>query len=139
MVRQSVFDALVRMIAELDTLAPSFNFKAGDLEIRLFEGLRDMATQKELFETTMTEIMKSNPTMSPEEAYQETRYARASEERDHQTRKRSQNGSHRQADHSGSQEEPGQARRQPVQERQPRTEPGVQGSQSHLIGQEVIE
>lgn len=72
MVRESVFKALVRMIDELDRLAPAFGYEAGDLEIRLFEGLRDCATQKELFDTKMAAIWAANPSMSEEEAYAET-------------------------------------------------------------------
>ena len=70
--RKSVFLALERMIIELDQLAPFFGYTPGDLEIRVFEGLRDMATQKELFDTCLAGILKNNPEISQEAAYQET-------------------------------------------------------------------
>jgi len=70
--RKGVFECLTRMITELDRLAPLFGYEPGDLEIRLFEGLRDIATQKQLFDTTLESIMKNNPTMTHEEAYRET-------------------------------------------------------------------
>ena len=72
MVRKSVFEALMRMVQELDTLAPHFGYEAGDLEIKLFEGLRDIATQKELFDTKFAAIRAHNPHLSLEQAYIET-------------------------------------------------------------------
>jgi len=72
MVRQGVFDALGRMIDELDKLAPQFGYTAGELEIRLFEGLRDLETQKQLFDDLMEEIKTKNPHLTEQEVYQET-------------------------------------------------------------------
>jgi len=71
-VRASVADALVRMIAALDRCAPAFGYDPGELEIALFEGLRDLGTQKELFDTKMAAIMAADPTLSYEEAYRKT-------------------------------------------------------------------
>lgn len=71
-VRLGVFEALKRMIEELDKLAPAFGYQVGELEIRLFEGLRDVATQKQLFDGVMARIRKENPEMTEEQAYQET-------------------------------------------------------------------
>lgn len=71
-VRKSVFEVLKKMIDELDKIAPAFGYEPGDLEIKLFEGLRDIATQKKLFDTKMESILKSNPGMTQEEAYAET-------------------------------------------------------------------
>ena len=70
--RASVFNALANMIDELDTLAVDFGYEAGSLEIRVFEGLRDLATQKELFDTKMAVIVENNPAMTHEQAYAET-------------------------------------------------------------------
>ena len=70
--RTEVFEALERMIEELDLLAPTFGYEVGELEIRLFEGLRDIATQKQLFDTKMAELLERNPGMTEQQAYQET-------------------------------------------------------------------
>ncbi len=71
-VRAGVFQALVRMLKNLDELAPAFGYKAGMLEIKLFEGLRDLTTQKEMFDGKMAKILAENPTITQEEAYAET-------------------------------------------------------------------
>ncbi len=70
--RTSVFTALVRLITELDRLAPAFGYAPNTLEIHLFEGLRDLATQKELFDAKLASLRKEKPQLSFEEAYQET-------------------------------------------------------------------
>jgi D-alanyl-D-alanine dipeptidase len=71
-VRKGVYDCLLSMIDELDRLAPAFDFEVGDLQVILFEGLRDIATQKELFDSKMIAIQQKNPHMSQEEVYAET-------------------------------------------------------------------
>lgn len=70
--RQGVYDALVRMVAILDELAPYFGYEPGELEIHLFEGLRDIATQKVLFDTLQAQLHKQHPEMTAEEAEAET-------------------------------------------------------------------
>ena len=70
--RKTVFAKLARMVEELDRLAPEFGYEAGELEIRLFEGLRDLATQKKLFDMVMSNISQKNPGMTQEEAHLET-------------------------------------------------------------------
>jgi D-alanyl-D-alanine dipeptidase len=70
--RRGVFDVLVRMIDILDEVAPSFGYEAGELEIHLFEGLRDIATQKILFDTLFEKIKREDPQLSDEEAYAQT-------------------------------------------------------------------
>ena len=72
LMRRGVFEALLRMVDEIDTLAPLFGYEAGALEIRLFEGLRDIATQKELFDNKMAELAKVNISLSETELYMET-------------------------------------------------------------------
>lgn len=71
-VRQGVYESLERMVEQLDRLASVFGYQVGELEIRLFEGLRDIATQKQLFDTKMAELLERNSTMTEQEAYQET-------------------------------------------------------------------
>ena len=71
-VRLGVYDALCRMTKELDLLAPHFSYEVGDLEIKLFEGLSDLETQKILFDSSVARILKNNPNMTEQEAYDET-------------------------------------------------------------------
>ena len=70
--RASVFQALVTMIVELDLLAVDFGYEVGSLEIKVFEGLRDLGMQKKLFDNKMAMIMTNNPIMTYEQAYAET-------------------------------------------------------------------
>jgi D-alanyl-D-alanine dipeptidase len=70
--RASVFEALVRMVQALDELAPFFGYETNSLEIKLFEGLRDLATQKELFDAMFAQIQRKYPEMSAEAVYAET-------------------------------------------------------------------
>lgn len=72
LVRKSVYEALERMIDELDVLAPEFGYKKGCLQIKLFEGLRDLAMQKQLFDEKMASILKEHPGISQQDAYNET-------------------------------------------------------------------
>ncbi|MCL4361784.1 D-alanyl-D-alanine carboxypeptidase family protein [Candidatus Dependentiae bacterium] len=72
MIRRGVFEALERMIDKLDELASEFGYEKGDLEIKLFEGLRDLTTQKQLFDSKMKIILQENPDMTEQEAYTET-------------------------------------------------------------------
>lgn len=72
MMRKSVFEALLKMVAVLDIVAPLFDYEQGDLEIKLFEGLRDIGTQKILFEQVRTKIRAENPSWTDEQIYAET-------------------------------------------------------------------
>jgi D-alanyl-D-alanine dipeptidase len=71
-VRKSVYDALIKMLDQLDRLAPHFGYESGELCIKLFEGLRDLETQKIVFDKCLHGIMQNNPSLSYEKAYQET-------------------------------------------------------------------
>ncbi|MDP3889110.1 MAG: M15 family metallopeptidase [bacterium] len=71
-VRKGVYNALCRMIKELDKLAPNFGYEPGDLEIKLFEGLRDLTTQKQLFDEKLAGLRSKNPELTEQEAYEET-------------------------------------------------------------------
>jgi len=70
--RQSVWVNLVAMVAHLDELAPLFGYTPGKVHIKIFEGLRDLATQKKLFDAKMADIQKANPALSAEQAATET-------------------------------------------------------------------
>lgn len=69
--RKNVFECLQKMVQELDILAPLFGYEQGELEIKLFEGLRDIDTQKNLFDTKMTSLIKEH-NISQDQAYVET-------------------------------------------------------------------
>lgn len=70
-VRQGVFLKLVRMVEELDTLAPEFGFEPGKVIVKVFEGLRDLQSQAFLFNKKMKEVMESNHFSTEEEAEEE--------------------------------------------------------------------
>lgn len=67
-VRKSIYESLEHMIAELDRLAPYFGYESGELCIKLFEGLRDLETQKIVFDKCLHNIMQQNPSLSYDEA-----------------------------------------------------------------------
>lgn len=71
-VRASLFEHLVRMVHYLDTLAPVFGYKSGQIDIKVFEGLRDLQTQQKLFDNKKSEIQQMHPEMSEEELFAET-------------------------------------------------------------------
>lgn len=71
-VRKSVFEALLKMVDILDRIAPLFGYEQNDLEIKLFEGLRDIETQKILFEQVKAKIRAEHPTMTDDQVYAET-------------------------------------------------------------------
>ncbi|MBX7067389.1 MAG: hypothetical protein K1X28_09170 [Parachlamydiales bacterium] len=70
--RASVFLKLQGMIDQLDELAISFGYEPGQVDILVFEGLRDLGTQKMLFDKKLEEILFLNPDMSFEMAEKET-------------------------------------------------------------------
>ncbi len=71
-VRKTVYEKLVAMIHQLDTLASEFGYERGEVSIKVFEGLRDLKTQEMLFNNKKTEIMAANPDMTDEQADTET-------------------------------------------------------------------
>jgi len=70
--RASVFFKLQEMIDQLDKLAVEFGYEPGQVDILVFEGLRDLGTQKMLFDKKLEEILLLNPDMSFEMAEKET-------------------------------------------------------------------
>lgn len=70
--RARVFAGLQIMLQALDELAQDFGYKKGQIDIQLFEGLRDLETQKMLFDQKLEEILRSNPDLTLEMAEQET-------------------------------------------------------------------
>jgi D-alanyl-D-alanine dipeptidase len=70
--RGPVFHRLEKLVEELDSLAPLFGHEAGQIDILLFEGLRDLGTQKMLFEKKLEEILEANPDMTLQDAERET-------------------------------------------------------------------
>jgi len=69
--RLAVFLKLQGMIEALDALAPRFGYEPGQVDIHLFEGLRDLKTQSELFQKKVEEILLARPELSLEAAEQE--------------------------------------------------------------------
>ncbi len=70
--RASVYACFEQMLVHLDELAPAFGYKSGQVSIRVFEGLRDIKTQGELFAKKFAEIKTQNPKFSDTEAEEET-------------------------------------------------------------------
>lgn len=71
-IRADVYKRLEKMVQYLDELAPKFNYKPGMISIKVFEGLRNLKTQEQLFQNKFNEIKKENPEKSNEEIEQET-------------------------------------------------------------------
>ncbi len=53
--RETLYKKLEDMITQLDGMASRFEYKPGQISIRVFEGLRSLETQKQLFEKKATE------------------------------------------------------------------------------------
>ena len=70
-VRTTLYKKMNRMIVALDQLAPQFGYKAGQLSIMVFEGLRDIDTQNKLFNTKVKEIQTMNPDFTKEQVLDE--------------------------------------------------------------------
>lgn len=71
-IRKTVFENLENMLKELDRLAPLFGYEPEQITIKVFEGLRDIATQEMLFNNKAQEIRTANPHMSDDEIFSET-------------------------------------------------------------------
>lgn len=70
--RASVFRKLRGMIDELDKLAIHFGYEPGQIDILVFEALRDLGTQQMIFDKKLEEILLLNPDMDFEMAEKET-------------------------------------------------------------------
>jgi hypothetical protein len=55
-IRATLYEKLEQLLLKLDELAPHFGHQAGQVSIGVFEGLRDLATQKMLFDNKAHEI-----------------------------------------------------------------------------------
>jgi D-alanyl-D-alanine dipeptidase len=71
-VRMGVFNKLEAMVEALDALAEEFGYERGQVEIRVFEALRDLATQEKLFQNKWDEIRQAHPLWTDEEIDRET-------------------------------------------------------------------
>lgn len=65
--RASVWNKLEMLVIGLDALAEQFGYQAGTVDVRVFEGLRDVKTQQMLFYNKVEEIRKDNPSLGEEE------------------------------------------------------------------------
>jgi D-alanyl-D-alanine dipeptidase len=72
MVRAGLFEKLKIMVQRLDFLAKDFGYEPGDVSIGVFEALRDVRTQENLFQTKRAEIEAASPTLSDIELDLET-------------------------------------------------------------------
>lgn len=70
--RIGVFVKLELMVEALDDLASDFGYEPGQISIKVFEGLRDLAVQEQLFLKKREEILSANSYLTLEEAEQET-------------------------------------------------------------------
>jgi hypothetical protein len=59
--RECVFKVLEKVLDELDRLAPRFGYQTEELGIKVFEGLRDLETQKKLFEGAEASVRLQHP------------------------------------------------------------------------------
>lgn len=72
LLRKNVYDNLVRMINALDAYAEAFGHQPGHMCIRVFEGLRNLETQKMLFDNKLQEIRSTYPHLNDDELIAET-------------------------------------------------------------------
>ncbi len=70
-IRHTLFLKLQEMVKQLDLFAPQFGYQKGQVDIKVFEGLRDIKTQQTLFDNKTKEIHAANPAMSEEEVFSE--------------------------------------------------------------------
>lgn len=70
-VRNSLYNKLEKLIIELDELAPEFEYAPEQINIRVFEGLRDIDTQTKLFEAKVKEVQAANPSFTQEQVVAE--------------------------------------------------------------------
>jgi len=70
--RLSLWQKLEHVIIYLDELAEQFGYISGSISIKVFEGLRDIETQKLLFIHKLEEIRKNNPDLNQEALETET-------------------------------------------------------------------
>lgn len=66
--RLGVWSRLVKVPLYLDELAPFFGYRPGSIVIKIFEGLRDLKVQEQLFKVKVKEIKDKDPLLSDEAA-----------------------------------------------------------------------
>lgn len=67
-IRENIWDKLEQLLGGLDELAEVFGYRRGKISIKIFEGLRDIETQKALFQNKVNEIKLRDPLLSDEAA-----------------------------------------------------------------------
>lgn len=71
-VRATLYEKLEQLLFKLDELAPCFGYQSGQVSIFVFEGLRDLATQKMLFDNKAHEIAKQHSEWTEQQVFAET-------------------------------------------------------------------
>ncbi len=70
-IRCTLFDCLALMLCKLDDLAGAFDRTPGYIAIKVFEGLRDINLQRQLFNGKVQQIQAAMPGISQEDAQKE--------------------------------------------------------------------
>lgn len=70
-IRADVYHRLEKMVAYLDLYAELFGYEPGEISIKVFEGLRDLATQTQLFQAKVQEIQLAYPQYTAAQAENE--------------------------------------------------------------------
>lgn len=71
-IRKEIYNRLQKMVIYLDKLSELFGYTPGEVSIKVFEGLRDLKSQENLFNNKLNEIKLSNPNLTEEQAEIET-------------------------------------------------------------------
>ena len=70
--RAGVYQSLGKTITWLDTFSGEYGYAREQVDIKVFEGLRDLKTQEMLFNNKKAEIIAANPEMTDQDADRET-------------------------------------------------------------------
>lgn len=71
-IRFGLYKKLELLVKALDKLAPNFGYEPAQISIYVFEGLRNIKTQEQIFINKLKEIQQENPTLTYEQAEIET-------------------------------------------------------------------
>ncbi|OGB84025.1 hypothetical protein A3F66_06655 [candidate division TM6 bacterium RIFCSPHIGHO2_12_FULL_32_22] len=72
LIRLSLFEKLKNMVLQLDKLSEYFGFNKEQIDILVFEGLRDITIQEKIFNAKLAEIKLEHPELNEDELELET-------------------------------------------------------------------